>query len=245
MTAIQTWVRLLEAPIAAGIASSTDDAGLIAARLAGRGTPAGAFPPVRSPRADQAAFLNYARVLVGGGSNEFKPVDLTTRSDGARFLARDGRSVVVAAWTDLARAAGNSSRNAESIARLISSQQEGPFLQFGPDDQPEAWWYDELVLLHAVTSFSVLKADGNALAAARKAARFHQREIQSDHATADPWALHTFVLAGPETVSAADSLLNACLVQYGGEPRGVALVLLAEALYCLRRVATHAEPNPG
>ena len=56
---------------------------------------------------------------------------------------------------------------------------------------------------------------------------------QPDHATAQPWALFAFVW-NPQTRPLADQLLHAARVQDPAARNGVSLILLADALYCLR-----------
>jgi hypothetical protein len=74
-------------------------------------------------------------------------------------------------------------------------------------------------------------------AAVARATAFHQRETQPDHASAQPWGLFAFI-CNPQTRPLADHMLHAATVQAasgaGGVNDGVALILLADALYCLR-----------
>ena len=72
------------------------------------------------------------------------------------------------------------------------------------------------------------------LADVRKAAAHHQAEIQSDHATNQPWGLFAFLL-DPVTFPTADAMLHAVLTHLDhGKPSPISLMLLADALYCLR-----------
>ena len=70
-------------------------------------------------------------------------------------------------------------------------------------------------------------------AAVARATEYHQRETQPDHATTQPWGLFAFAW-NPQTHPLADQLLHAVQVQHAGTPDGVSLILLADALYCLR-----------
>ena len=67
--------------------------------------------------------------------------------------------------------------------------------------------------------------------AVRRATRFHLNETQPDHATAQPWGLFAFVW-NPPTRPLADQLLHADATARTID--GVSLILLADALYCLR-----------
>jgi hypothetical protein len=75
--------------------------------------------------------------------------------------------------------------------------------------------------------------DRTIAAAVARATVYHQREMQPDHATTQPWGLFAFIW-NPETRPLADQLLHAAAVQQPGGIDGVALILLADALYCLR-----------
>ncbi|HEV7301664.1 MAG TPA: hypothetical protein VGN72_20040 [Tepidisphaeraceae bacterium] len=115
---------------------------------------------------------------------------------------------------------------------LISNQQPaGHFLNPSANDNLESWWYAELVLLHAVGTYAAETDAPAAYRAAERAAVYHLNETQPDHATNEPWAIFPFLLLS-ETRSLADQLLhNANMMP----PDGVALLLLADALYCLRK----------
>jgi len=58
------------------------------------------------------------------------------------------------------------------------------------------------------------------------------REIQPDHATSQPWAVFPFAW-NSSTRNLADDLLHAVTLR-GGAVDGVSLILLADALYCVR-----------
>jgi hypothetical protein len=117
---------------------------------------------------------------------------------------------------------------------LLSAQQkQGSFLKATSADHPELVWYNELVLLHAVADFSVLFPNNGRLAAAVfRAGEYHLNETQIDHATLDPWGLFAFIW-NPTTRLVADQMLHQ--VSLRPAPRSeIALMLLADALYCLR-----------
>jgi hypothetical protein len=140
----------------------------------------------------------------------------------ALFIA--GKVYVRDAWIDLA---------SDTFGKLVARQQtSGPFLLASGSDNPETHWYHELVVLHAAASYAVQAEDRTVASAVARAAEFHLNETQSDHATAQPWAVFAFVW-NPSTRSAADQLLHASTAQLN-EVSGVSLMLLADALYCLR-----------
>ena len=119
-----------------------------------------------------------------------------------------------------------------TFEHLIAHQQPaGHFLAPSANDNLESWWYAELILLHAVGTYAVETNDPHAFQAAGRAADYHLNETQPDHATSEPWAVFPFLLL-PETRSLADQVLhNANMMA----PDGTTLLLLADALYCLRK----------
>lgn len=131
---------------------------------------------------------------------------------------------------------------AEAIDRLNGwiGSDEPDSATLPADAQPESWWYGRLVRLHALTSRAILTGDPRHLRQSGDLARYVHAEIQPDHATGLPWAIHAFVLAGDECETTAEWVLNACMIQTGGTPTGAALVLLAETLYGLRHVVATA-----
>jgi hypothetical protein len=143
----------------------------------------------------------------------------------ALALFAAGRLFVRDAWTDLA---------SDTFGRLTRGQTPvGTFLTPGPSDNPETWWYHELVLLHAAASYAVQAEDRTVASAVAKATDFHLRETQPDHATSQPWGLFAFAW-NERTRPLADQLLHAAAVNRPGGLDGVSLILLADALYCLR-----------
>jgi hypothetical protein len=143
----------------------------------------------------------------------------------ALALSAAGKVFVRDAWTDLA---------SDTFGRLTRGQRDGgAFFATGAADSPEVAWYHELALLHAAGSYAVQAEDRTVAAAVARATEFHQRETQPDHASAQPWGLFTFIW-NPQTRPLADQMLHAATVQRAGGDDGVALILLADALYCLR-----------
>ena len=103
----------------------------------------------------------------------------------------------------------------------------------GGSDNPETWWFHELVILHAAASYAVQAEDRTVAAAVARATGHHLRETQPDHATSHPWALFAYVW-DERTRPLADGVLHAAAVYRPEGPDGVSLILLADALYCLR-----------
>jgi hypothetical protein len=130
-----------------------------------------------------------------------------------------GKLYVRDAWTDLA---------SDTFGRIAAAQRpNGMFLQASTSDNPETHWYHELVVLHAAASYAVQTEDRHIAAAVAKNAEFHLNETQPDHATTQPWGLFAFIW-NPATRTLADGMLHAA-----PKDSGVALMLLADALYCV------------
>jgi hypothetical protein len=140
-----------------------------------------------------------------------------------------GKVYIRDAWTDLA---------SDTFGRIVRSQANGgaspgPFLRTGGSDNPETHWYHELVLLHAAGTYAAQAEDRTVAAAVARNVLFHLSETQPDHATNQPWAVFPFVWVAPAR-SLADAALHAALVQQPDARNGLSLMLLADALYCLR-----------
>ena len=162
---------------------------------------------------------------------------------GKQPVADDGAMLAADVWDELAanvlrRATGRPASASDVLDKLVAAQDgRGAFLRFDGNagDNPEPWWYHELVLLHAVTSHALLTGDAAALEGAKRAAAFHHAETQPDHATGQPWAVHTFLL-DLETTPTADMLLLAAGVNGAGGLSAVSRILLADAAICLSLV---------
>jgi hypothetical protein len=141
----------------------------------------------------------------------------------ALFVA--GKVFVRDVWIDLA---------SDLFGRITRAQQpSGAFLLAGASDNPETHWYHELVILHAAASYAVQAEDRHVASAVARATEYHVRETQPDHATCQPWGLFAFIW-NDRTRSLADQLLHATQARDAGRIDGVSLMLLADALYCLR-----------
>lgn len=143
-----------------------------------------------------------------------------------------GKVFVRDAWTDLA---------SDTFGQLARGQQPGgPFLAAAPSDHPELAWYHELAILHAAGSYAAQAEDRKLSRHVSRSASYLFREVQPDHATTQPWGAFPFIWAG-DTAPLADQLLHAITLgrastagTTGSGGDGVSLILLADALYCLR-----------
>jgi hypothetical protein len=121
------------------------------------------------------------------------------------------------------------------FTRLAEQQQRsGALLKPDPSQNPETRWYDELVLLHALTAHAV-RTNNVEMHPASRAAEYHLNETQPDHATSEPWGLLTFIL-NPNTHSVADQMLHTVQVLHPNGATGVTAILLADVLDCLREL---------
>lgn len=168
--------------------------------------------------------------------------DLIARS-GATTPARLGGHAAAAAWAALAlHRGGELLHDDRAIAlgrRLLlgivdRQQAAGPYLVAAGTDGPDVWWFHELQVAHAVGSYALQTGDGRALASARRAAAYHMAETQPDHATNQPWGLTAF-LCDEGTRVMADGQLHAATSNDPGRADGATLILLADALYSVRR----------
>jgi hypothetical protein len=103
----------------------------------------------------------------------------------------------------------------------------------GVDDNPEPWWANELLILHAFCSFARMTHDESLMDPLMRCVEFHLKEIQPDHATNEPWAIHAFILH-PEGNLTAETLLHAAMVQGSGHLTPVARSVVRDALRALR-----------
>lgn len=148
-----------------------------------------------------------------------------TSAWSALALHTAGRLFVRDAWTDLA---------ADAFGRLIRQQQDsGAFIAASSSDHPESLWHHELITLHALASYAVQTEDRVAATAVARHTQFVQAEMQPDHATSQPWGLFAFIW-NADTRPLADQVLHAVRVQHPKGAQGISLMLLADALYCLR-----------
>lgn len=152
----------------------------------------------------------------------------------ALALFAAGKVFVRDAWTDLA---------ADTFGRLARGQQPGgAFLAPAPSDHPELTWYHELTILHAAASYAVQAEDRTVARAVARSTRFALGEIEPDHATKQPWGLFAFVW-NASARPLADQLLHGVEMRRDAGLDGVSLILLADALYCLRLFTDPRDPR--
>jgi hypothetical protein len=123
------------------------------------------------------------------------------------------------------------------IERLVASQSaDGTYLQTTNAENPEPVWYYESIVLHAVGLHAAETGDGRAIASMQRSAARFAREVQPDHASNQPWAMHAFVLE-PEAIPLADMMLHAAGIQHPASMDAVSLILLSESLEAIDRLA--------
>lgn len=133
----------------------------------------------------------------------------------------------VALHQDAWRAAGQS-----FFAALLPRLQRETFLRVRAEDNLEPWWYHELVLLHAATSYALAGRDRQWMAFIEAAANHHYRQTQPDHASTQPWGINAF-LCFPATAFLADQMIHSAITQGEGQPESVAAILFADTLDAL------------
>ena len=154
-------------------------------------------------------------------------------SQGSRWvqLAFDALAITCAKRVNTdARVRANSIL--EQFARAI--QTDGSFFVRAASDNPEPTWYHELAMLHAIMTFGCRTGNAPALNAARAAAQYQAEQIQPDHASSHPFALHAF-LRIEHGRYLADMMLHAAGVQQPSGMDSISLLLLADALDCMKR----------
>lgn len=143
----------------------------------------------------------------------------------ALALYAAGKVYVRDAWLDLA---------SDTFGKLLRGQpNRSTFLLATPSDNPETLAYHELTILHAAASYAVQAEDRTLASAVARNTVFHLNETQPDHATAQPWGLFPLIW-NPQTRLLADQLLHTVSVQHPRGVDGVSLMLMADALFCLR-----------
>ena len=100
------------------------------------------------------------------------------------------------------------------------------------NDNPEPWWASEMQILHALRSYNLLSGGAARAGKIARCTAFHLAEIQPDHATNEPWAVHAYGLH-PDGNVTAETLLHAAYVQGGGTLTKPAALIVADALFAL------------
>jgi hypothetical protein len=162
---------------------------------------------------------------------------LAVNLPAAPLPAALGAQLCTQAWHALALCSGAScagnprwlEQGRAFFATLLQRVQPRTFMQVTSSDNLEPWWYHELVLLHAATSFALRHREQGWIDFLRRAADYHYAETQPDHATTQPWGINAFLLS-PATVFLADQMIHAAVTQGEGRPESVAAVLFADTL---------------
>ncbi len=188
---------------------------------------------VRGDSCDAALRTHRARVWAETDTYNYHSMhkrDHRPSAEVASLVAAD-------AWNDLASVVAGA--KPDTLRNLVTVARDGDpavttFFNFdhAAAENPETWWYHELVVLHAVATYAAMTGDRDAGEAARRAAAFHHAETQPDHATNQPWAIHAF-LSDPEFTPTADFMLLAAGVNQPGSLDAVSRILLADAAVCL------------
>lgn len=143
--------------------------------------------------------------------------------------ASDARDIVGELWDALST--GEAVHAAKHVASL--QQPSGEWFKRTDSDNPEPLWYHELVTLHAMATIQRRLPEAGVADAVARSATYVAAEVQPDHASSQPWAIHA-LLTVPDGVYLADMMLHAAGVQQPSTMDAVSLILLADALDCLR-----------
>ncbi|MGC4032158.1 MAG: hypothetical protein QM754_10595 [Tepidisphaeraceae bacterium] len=144
-----------------------------------------------------------------------------------RRPAVEGATVADAVWLAYLHTRAGS-RDAVDWMRSFLLTLSPTALVFTADDNPEPWWQNEMVILHAVHSFALRSGDASLIEQSLACTDFHLREIQPDHATNEPWAIHAYASHADGNVT-AETLWHAGHIQHGGDLGPVARHLARDA----------------
>jgi len=162
--------------------------------------------------------------------------------EGRRLPANDGGRVSQFAWQALQTyATGRLREDKKKIASAAAAfdllagrtATSGSFLTYTPADNVELLGLHELMILHAAASYAVQAGDDKLREKVFRAAEAFQSAMQPDHSTAQPWAIFAFIW-NPATHHMADHVLHAAQLHFTGSRDATHLLLLADALYCMR-----------
>lgn len=147
--------------------------------------------------------------------------------------AARGSGVAETVWSAYLQFAMGSSEAAQWLDRATRSLAPTALIA-GVEDNPEPWWANELLIMHAMKSFALIQRDAGLLESVDRCAGFHVAEIQPDHATNEPWAIHALALHPHGNVT-AETLLHASMVQGGGTLTPTAKLIVADALHAMSK----------
>ncbi|MGN6726274.1 MAG: hypothetical protein ACTHLZ_10175 [Tepidisphaeraceae bacterium] len=166
-----------------------------------------------SPRASLIRALHRVRAVRGGNIPHHEPAQLAepTMLPAPASL---GSAAAVGVWEMYSKfIAGDQSAAAwltEAVEALCPTA-----LIAGPGDNPEPGWQSEMVILHALHAFALIQRDPALIQKTLRCTQFHLEEIQPDHATNEPWAIHAYA-SHPDGAVTAETLLHAALMHHGG-----------------------------
>lgn len=103
------------------------------------------------------------------------------------------------------------------------------------DDLLDAWWYRELVGLHALCNLALLANNQRWLSRVDDIVDYHMDNTQPDHVTTQPWAVHAFALRQQTTIFAEQQMHDATTAMHNHEGRAgiLAGLLFADAAVML------------
>jgi hypothetical protein len=153
-------------------------------------------------------------------SNHHATLDLPIRAPKAA-------SATEAIWDAVLR------NNPDERRRFVDTIIRGRFVRFDATDNPEPLWYHELILLHAAATWAHQSGDERLQHAVSEASAYVVSEVQPDHASGQPWAIHA-LLGHPEGWTLVDLMLHAAGIQQPATMDEVSLLLLADAYRCLQ-----------
>ncbi len=153
-------------------------------------------------------------------------------------LAAQGASIANAVWAIYLQYVFGNTKASDVLSQAITRLNPTALIA-GINDNPEPWWANELLILHALQSFAFLDGRVHLQEKLDACINFHLAEIQPDHATNEPWAIHAFAAHANGNVT-AETLLHAGMVHGGGQLTHVAQLIVADALHSLEAKASRA-----
>jgi hypothetical protein len=139
-----------------------------------------------------------------------------------------GSEVVAAVWSAYF-AASRGDEAAIAVLDQATAALAPTALVATPDDNPEPWWAAELMILHPLRSHAWRHPSAASEAGIARCIAFHLAEIQPDHATNEPWAVHAFA-ATTDGHLTSETMLHAAMVQGGGHLTPAARLVVADAV---------------
>ena len=145
--------------------------------------------------------------------------------------ASEGSTIANAVWLAYARFACGDSSTLSWLTQACAALNPTALVHTSADN-PEPWWQNEMLILHALHSFALLTDDEACLMKTLACADFHLREIQPDHATNEPWSIHAYA-NHPDGRVTAETLLHAGLINNGGTLSPVSMLVACDAVYAM------------